>query len=160
VASITFWDADAHIYARRDASRCIVRKKTQELNESVTARFFLRQRVSRARSEPFLFGATPPRGESLFIFVFHAVKWRWEKRTRERRYGKGGEKGCERTGESRREEDASASAARSSNYYGFSGSNSPDGNTTQFTHADCAREDVNSLSVGRSISSPLFRQSS
>lgn len=33
---------------------------------------------------------------------------------------------------------------RSSNYYGFSGSNSPDGNTTQFTHADCAREDVNS----------------
>lgn len=55
-----------------------------------------------------------------------------------------GEKGRERTGESRREEDASASAARSSNYYGFSGSNSPDGNTTQFTHADCAREDVNS----------------
>jgi len=35
-------------------------------------------------------------------------------------------------------------AERSSNYYGFSGSNSPDGNTTQFTHADCAREDVNS----------------
>lgn len=33
---------------------------------------------------------------------------------------------------------------RSSNYYGFSGSNSPDGNTTQFTHADCSREDVNS----------------
>lgn len=57
---------------------------------------------------------------------------------------RGGEKGRERAGESRREEDASASAARSSNYYGFSGSNSPDGNTTQFTHADCAREDVNS----------------
>lgn len=55
-----------------------------------------------------------------------------------------GEKGRERADESRREEDASASAARSSNYYGFSGSNSPDGNTTQFTHADCAREDVNS----------------
>lgn len=55
-----------------------------------------------------------------------------------------GKKGRERAGESRREEDASASAARSSNYYGFSGSNSPDGNTTQFTHADCAREDVNS----------------
>lgn len=55
-----------------------------------------------------------------------------------------GEKGRERAGESRWEEDASASAARSSNYYGFSGSNSPDGNTTQFTHADCAREDVNS----------------
>lgn len=34
---------------------------------------------------------------------------------------------------------------RSSNCYGFSGSNSPDrGNTSQFTHADCAREDVNS----------------
>lgn len=33
----------------------------------------------------------------------------------------------------------------SSNCYGFSGSNSPDrGNTSQFTHADCAREDVNS----------------
>lgn len=33
----------------------------------------------------------------------------------------------------------------SSNYYGFSGSNSPSvGNTTQFTHADCSREDVNS----------------
>lgn len=55
-----------------------------------------------------------------------------------------GEKGRERADESPREEDASASAARSSNYYGFSGSNSPDGNTTQFTHADCAREDVNS----------------
>lgn len=58
---------------------------------------------------------------------------------------KGGKKG-ERERESPREEeeDASVSAARSSNYYGFSGSNSPDGNTTQFTHADCAREDVNS----------------
>lgn len=34
---------------------------------------------------------------------------------------------------------------RPSNCYGFSGSNSPDhGNTSQFTHADCAREDVNS----------------
>lgn len=55
-----------------------------------------------------------------------------------------GKKGAREPGESRREEDASASAARSSNYYGFSGSNSPDGNTTQFTHADCAREDVNS----------------
>lgn len=120
-------------------------RSVQKLNESVTARvFFLRQRVSRARLEPLLSRATPPCGESLFIFVFHAVKWRWEKRTRERRYGKGGEKGRERAGESRREEDASASAARSSNYYGFSGSNSPDGNTTQFTHADCAREDVNS----------------
>lgn len=40
------------------------------------ARFFLRQRVPRARLEPLLSGATPPRGESLFIFVFHAVKWR------------------------------------------------------------------------------------
>lgn len=49
----------------------------------------------------------------------------------------------ERAGESRMEKDASP-RARSSNYYGFSGSNSPDGNTTQFTHADCAREDVNS----------------
>lgn len=74
---------------------------------------------------------------------------------RERRYGKRGKKGAERerekerkreterAGESRMEEDASP-RARSSNYYGFSGSNSPDGNTTQFTHADCAREDVNS----------------
>lgn len=59
---------------------------------------------------------------------------------------KGREKGRERARAKVRgkREDASASAARSSNYYGFSGSNSPDGNTTQFTHADCAREDVNS----------------
>lgn len=37
----------------------------------------------------------------------------------------------------------------SSNCYGFSGSNSPDhGNTSQFTHADCTREDVNSCQSG------------
>lgn len=63
--------------------------------------------------------------------------------TRERRYRKGGKKGARervKVGGKR----MLRRAPRSSNYYGFSGSNSPDGNTTQFTHADCAREDVNS----------------
>lgn len=68
----------------------------------------------------------------------------WQEREKGRREkGREREGERERAGESRMEEDASP-RARSSNYYGFSGSNSPDGNTTQFTHADCAREDVNS----------------
>jgi len=66
-----------------------------------------------------------------------------EKERGEREREKERKRERERAGESRMEEDASP-RARSSNYYGFSGSNSPDGNTTQFTHADCAREDVNS----------------
>lgn len=72
-------------------------------------------------------------------------------RGRERWYRNGREKKGARVQEGERERGRKSEgkrmlrrAARSSNYYGFSGSNSPDGNTTQFTHADCAREDVNS----------------
>lgn len=52
-----------------------------------------------------------------------------------------------RKGGEREKRGCFGSERRSSNYYGFSGSNSPDGNTTQFTHADCAREDVNSCQL-------------
>lgn len=120
-------------------------ENAQELNESVTARVFFS--VFRGLGRSRFFPEQRRRAAvNHYLFLCFTLSSGAVRETNEGATGngKGGEKGRERAGESRREEDASASAARSSNYYGFSGSNSPDGNTTQFTHADCAREDVNS----------------
>lgn len=142
--------------ARLCISRCIAihRKEderggrgenAQELNESVTAHIFFYDSVFRGLGWSRFFPEQRRRAVNHYLFLYFTLSSGGERNERgsdgTERVGK---KGRERAGESRREEDASASAARSSNYYGFSGSNSPDGNTTQFTHADCAREDVNS----------------
>lgn len=120
-------------------------KNAQELNESVTAHVFFYDSVFRGLGWSRFFPEQRRRAVNHYLFLYFTLSSGGERNERgsdgTERVGK---KGRERAGESRREEDASASAARSSNYYGFSGSNSPDGNTTQFTHADCAREDVNS----------------
>lgn len=117
----------------------------QELNESVTAPVFFYDSAFRGLGWSRFFPEQRRRAVNHYLFLCFTLSSGGERNERgSDGTEKGGEKGRERAGESRREEDASASAARSSNYYGFSGSNSPDGNTTQFTHADCAREDVNS----------------
>lgn len=146
------------------SSWCIVRcavGKTPARVKRVRYResaFFLRQRVFRGLGWSRFFpehNAAPPfarareRASAVnhYLFLCFTLSSGGERNEREgatvqRKGGKKGER--ERESPREEEEDASVSAARSSNYYGFSGSNSPDGNTTQFTHADCAREDVNS----------------
>lgn len=152
-----------YVHARiRTSSWCIAMHRdaprgenAHELKRSVTERVFFSDSVFRGHGwNRFFPGQRARRVVNHYLFLCFTLSSGGERGERgndgTEREGKGRGKReeerkreRERAGESRMEEDASP-RARSSNYYGFSGSNSPDGNTTQFTHADCAREDVNS----------------
>lgn len=143
------------MHISRSASRSAVRRmreggrgkraRVKRIRYRARFFFFFYDSVFRGLGRSRFFPEQRRRAVNHYLFLYFTLSSGGERNERgsdgTERVGK---KGRERAGESRREEDASASAARSSNYYGFSGSNSPDGNTTQFTHADCAREDVNS----------------